>query len=40
MKLGKSSNNKVEILSGLQAGDRIVEDGIRLVKDQQLVKNI
>lgn len=40
VKLGKSSNNKVEILSGLQAGDRIVEDGIRLVKDQQLVKNI
>jgi multidrug efflux pump subunit AcrA (membrane-fusion protein) len=40
VELGKSSNNKVEILSGLQAGDRIVEDGIRLVKDQQLVKNI
>ena len=40
VKLGKYSNNKVEILSGLQAGDRIVEDGIRLVKDQQLVKNI
>ena len=40
VKLGKSSKNKIEILSGLQAGDRIVEDGIRLVKDQQLVKNI
>jgi len=40
VELGKSSNNQVEILSGLQAGDRIVEDGIRLVKDQQLVKNI
>ena len=36
----KSSNNKVEILEGLEAGDRIVEDGIRLIKDQQLVKNI
>jgi len=40
VKLGKSSNNKVEILEGLEAGDRIVEDGIRLIKDQQLVKNI
>jgi len=40
VKLGKTSNNKVEILEGLQAGDRIVEDGIRLIKDQQLVKNI
>lgn len=38
--LGKSANNKVEILEGLQAGDRIVEDGIRLVRDQQIVKNI
>ena len=40
VKLGKSSNNMVEILEGLKAGDRIVEDGIRLIKDQQLVKNI
>lgn len=40
VKLGKSSNNKVEIIEGLQAGDRIVEDGIRLVRDQQIVKNI
>tara|TARA_B100000767_G_scaffold275688_1_gene314318 strand:- start:7689 stop:8852 length:1164 start_codon:yes stop_codon:yes gene_type:complete len=40
VKLGKTSNNKVEILKGLQAGDRIVEDGIRLIKDQQFVKNI
>ena len=37
---GKSSNNSTEILSGLQAGDRLVEDGIRLVEDQQLVKII
>jgi RND family efflux transporter MFP subunit len=40
VKLGKSSNNKVEIIEGLQPGDRIVEDGIRLVRDQQIVKNI
>ncbi len=38
--LGKSSNSKVEVIEGLQVGDRIVEDGIRLVKDQQIVKNI
>lgn len=40
VKLGKTSNNKVEILEGLEPGDRVVEDGIRLIKDQQLVKNI
>ena len=37
---GKNSDNKTEILEGLSAGDQIVEDGIRLVKDQQLVKII
>ena len=40
VKTGKSSNNKTEILEGLSAGDQLVEDGIRLVKDQQLVKII
>jgi RND family efflux transporter MFP subunit len=35
--LGKSSNNYTEILSGIKAGDRLVEDGIRLLEDQQLV---
>jgi len=35
--LGKSSNNQTEILSGLQAGNLLVEDGIRLIEDQQLV---
>jgi len=40
VKLGKTSDNKIEILEGLEAGDKIVEEGIRLVKDQQLVKNI
>ena len=40
VKTGKSSNYKTEVLEGLSAGDQIVEDGIRLVKDQQLVKII
>lgn len=37
VRLGKSSNNYTEILSGIKAGDRLVEDGIRLLEDQQLV---
>ena len=40
VKTGKSSDNKTEILEGLSAGNQLVEDGIRLVKDQQLVKII
>jgi len=40
VKTGKSSDNKTEVLEGLSAGDQLVEDGIRLVKDQQLVKII
>ena len=40
VKTGKSSNNQTEILEGLNAGDQLVEEGIRLVKDQQLVKII
>ena len=40
VKLGKASDNKIEIIEGLEAGDKIVEEGIRLIKDQQLVKNI
>ena len=40
VKTGKSSNNQTEILEGLSAGDQLVEDGIRLVRDQQLVKII
>ena len=39
VQLGKSSNNQTEILEGV-CGDRLVEDGIRLVEDQQLVKII
>ena len=33
-------SSNIQILEGLEAGDRIIEDGIRLIKDQQLVKNI
>ena len=40
VQLGKSSNNQTEVLKGVNAGDRLVEDGIRLVEDQQLVKII
>ncbi len=40
VKIGKSSNNYTEILEGLSAGDQLIEDGIRLVKDQQMVKTI
>ena len=40
VKLGKTSDNKIEIIEGLEVGDKIVEEGIRLIKDQQLVKNI
>lgn len=38
VKLGSESDNKREILSGLKAGDRILQEGVRLVKDQQTVK--
>ena len=38
VKLGKSTNNTVEIIEGLLDGDRIVEQGIRLIRDQQLVR--
>lgn len=37
---GKSSNNMTEITEGIREGDQLVEEGIRLVKDQQLVKII
>jgi RND family efflux transporter MFP subunit len=40
VKTGKSSNNQTEIIAGLSEGDQLVEEGIRLVKDQQLVKII
>ena len=40
VKVGKSSNNMTEITEGIREGDQLVEEGIRLVKDQQLVKII
>tara|TARA_X000001036_G_scaffold6837_2_gene6207 strand:+ start:30 stop:1205 length:1176 start_codon:yes stop_codon:yes gene_type:complete len=39
VKLGKISDNKIEVLEGLNSGDLIVEDGIRLVADKQIVKS-
>ena len=40
VKLGKSSDNYTEVLEGISSGDQLVEDGIRLVEDQQMVKVI
>ena len=37
---GAESNNALEIVKGLNPGDRILEEGVRLAKDQQLVKVI
>jgi len=39
VKLGKISDNKIEVLEGLKNGDLIIEDGIRLVQDKQIVKS-
>jgi multidrug efflux pump subunit AcrA (membrane-fusion protein) len=40
VKLGKISDNKIEVLEGLKNGDLIIEDGIRLVQDKQIVKSL
>ena len=40
VKLGKSMDNHTEILDGLISGDAIVEEGLRLVENNQLVKII
>ena len=37
---GSEANNKLEIIKGLMAGDRILQEGVRLAKDQQLIKII
>lgn len=37
---GAEANNKLEIIKGLMAGDRILQEGVRLAKDQQLIKII
>lgn len=38
--LGKSSDEKTEILAGLQAGDRIVIEGVSSLEDGQKVRNL
>jgi hypothetical protein len=40
VEIGKSTNTRTEILSGLNPKDQIIEEGLRLVQDQQLVKII
>ena len=37
---GAEANNKLEVIKGLMAGDRILQEGVRLAKDQQLIKII
>ena len=37
---GIESNNAMEIIKGLQVGDRILQEGVRLAKDQQRIKII
>ena len=38
--LGKKRFDKVEVLSGIEIGDLIVEEGATIVEDNQRVKNI
>jgi len=38
--MGKSSNDKTEVLDGLQAGDRIVIEGVSTLEDGQKVRNL
>ncbi|MBH45650.1 MAG: efflux transporter periplasmic adaptor subunit [Flavobacteriaceae bacterium] len=40
IELGKKSFDKVEVLSGIEIGDLIVEEGATIVEDNQRVKNI
>ena len=40
VKLGKKGHDKIEILQGLQAGDRIVDEGANIVENNQRVKII
>ena len=37
---GKKQGNSIEVLSGLEGGDQIIEEGARSVKDGQSVKII
>lgn len=36
--VGKTQGDKIEVLSGIKAGDEIVDEGARSVKDEQAVK--
>ncbi len=40
VKLGKKGHDKIEVLQGLQAGDRIVDEGANTVENNQRVKII
>lgn len=40
VELGKKSFDKVEVMSGIEIGDLIVEEGATIVEDNQRVKNI
>lgn len=40
VKLGKKGHDKIEVLQGLQAGDRIVDEGANIVENNQRVKII
>ena len=37
---GKSIGNKIEIIKGLKINDQIVQDGLRLIKNNQNIKII
>ena len=38
VKLGKNSKNKIEIIKGLNPGDIIIQEGNRMVKNNQIVR--
>ena len=40
VQLGMNSNEKVEVLKGIKAGDLIVNEGARIIENNQRVKNI
>ena len=40
IELGKSTNEKTEILNGLKVDDIIIDEGSMIVDDNQIVKNI
>ena len=38
VKLGRNSKNKIEIIKGLDPGDIIIQEGNRMVKNNQIVR--